>query len=179
MAITESGSGDVRHVEIHRYPNRRYYDPPRGACVTLQEIRNMVRDGSDIRVIDSKSGEDVTAKVLAQIILEQEPAKLQILPIDFLHQLIRANDQLVRGFVESFFNHALLVFIESQRLFERYLHLASDVSGSGQVPGGAESPAAQGGQPQSPQDGSAARAPVSATHPRRHNSPPPCAVSEP
>lgn len=119
MAATTST--DSRCVEIRKYPNRRYYDTVRGSYITLQELRDLICQGSNIRVVDFKSGEDITVKVLAQIILEHDTSKLKIFPSDLLHQLIRTNEILVRGFVESFFNQALIVFIESQRLFDHYL----------------------------------------------------------
>lgn len=121
---------DERQVEIRKYPNRRYYDTARSSYVTLSEIRELIRQGVDIRVVDSKSEEDITPKVLAQIILEHDTPKLQIFPVELLHQLIRANEVLVRGFVESFLGQALVVFIESQRLFDQYLRLTPGASGN-------------------------------------------------
>ena len=121
MAI--NGKSSPEEIRLRRYPNRRYYDTTRSRYVTLQEIHGLILEGNDVQVTDAKTGEDITAKVLAQIILEHDSPKLQIFPIQLLHQLIRTNELLVRGFVESFFGNALLVFMESQRLFDRYLRL--------------------------------------------------------
>ena len=123
-------------IHLRKYPNRRYYDPARSRHVTLEEIYTLVRDGCEVHVTDSKSGEDITAKVLAQIILEQDPPKLAILPVELLHQLIRANEPLVRDFVEKYFNQAFSMFQASQRQFEQYLR---DTMGLGsQLPAGGE-----------------------------------------
>jgi len=108
-------------VDLRKYPNRRYYDSTRSRHVTLEEIYHMVRDGSDVHVTDSKSGEDITAQVLAQIILEHDAPKLGFFPVELLHQLIRANEPLMRDFVDKYFNQALTMFLESQRQFDRYL----------------------------------------------------------
>ena len=89
--------------------------------MTLDEIHEMILAGSDVYVTDSRSGADITAKVLAQIILEHDPPKLGIFPVELLHQLIRANEPLVRDFVDKYFNQALQAFLESQRQFDRYL----------------------------------------------------------
>lgn len=111
-------------VEIRKYPNRRYYDTSRSTHVTLEEIYSIIRDGREIRVIDSKSDEDITAKVLAQIILDLDAPKLGIFPVPLLHRLIRSNEQIVNDFVDKYFNKALNAFLDSQRGFEQYLRQA-------------------------------------------------------
>lgn len=108
-------------LELRKYPNRRYYDTTRSRHVTLEEIQNLIRDGHEIRVTDSKSGEEITGKVLAQIILELDPPKLDIFPVPLLHRLIRANEEIIREFVDKYFNQALACFLDSQRQFEQYL----------------------------------------------------------
>jgi polyhydroxyalkanoate synthesis regulator protein len=80
-----------------------------------------VRDGYNVRVSDSKSGEDITARILAQLILEHDPPKLAAFPADLLHQIIRSNESLLRDFVEKYFSGALSAFLDSQREFDRYL----------------------------------------------------------
>lgn len=108
-------------LELRKYPNRRYYDTTRSRHVTLEEIQNLIRDGHEIRVTDSKTSDDITAKVLAQIILELDSPKLNIFPVPLLHRLIRANEVLVHEFVDKYFNQALNCFLDSQRQFEQYL----------------------------------------------------------
>lgn len=115
---------ETRRLDIRKYPNRRYYDSTRSKHLTLEQIHGLIRDGYEIRVTDSKSGEDITAKVLAQIILELDPPKLSVFPAELLHRLIRANEQLVTDFTEKYFSNALSAFLESRRHFELYLREA-------------------------------------------------------
>jgi polyhydroxyalkanoate synthesis repressor PhaR len=110
-----------RRVELRKYPNRRYYDTSRSQYVTLEEILAAIRAGYEVHVTDSKSGEDITAKVLAQIIFEHDTPKLEIFPAALLHQLIRTNEPLIREFVDKYFCRALSAFLDSQRQFEQYL----------------------------------------------------------
>ena len=117
----DDGAVSDRQVELRKYPNRRYYNTTRSQYVTLEGIYLAIRDGYDVHVTDSKTGEDITAKVLAQIILEHDAPKLDIFPAALLHQLIRANEPLVRDFVDKYFCRALSAFLESQRHFEQYL----------------------------------------------------------
>lgn len=57
---------------IKRYPNRKLYDTEAKRYVTLDHITQMIRDGSEVQVLDHESGEDLTNLTLTQIILEQE-----------------------------------------------------------------------------------------------------------
>jgi polyhydroxyalkanoate synthesis repressor PhaR len=86
----------VPRIQICKYPNRRYYDSTHSRHVTLDQIHQLIRDGHDIEVIDSKTRADITAKVLAQIIVELDPPKLGVFPVPMLHRLLRSNEHLVR-----------------------------------------------------------------------------------
>ncbi len=80
-------------IRIRRYPNRRLYDRTRRCYVTLQDIESIVREGHTIEVEDSKTGEDLTRQVLAQILLERHPEKMDLLfPASVLHSILQAND---------------------------------------------------------------------------------------
>jgi polyhydroxyalkanoate synthesis repressor PhaR len=114
-------TADDLRIELRRYPNRRYYDSTRSQHLTLDDIYRLVRDGYSVAVSDSKSGEDITARVLTQLILEHDPPKLAAFPAELLHQIIRSNESLLRDFVEKYFTRALTVFLKSQREFDQYL----------------------------------------------------------
>jgi len=113
-----------RKLQIHKYPNRRYYDRTRSRHVTLEEIHTLIRDGYDVQVTDSHSGQDITGKVLAQIILELDPPKLDVFPAALLHKLLRSSEQLVTDFVDKYFNEALDSFLDSQRNMEQAMRSA-------------------------------------------------------
>ena len=74
---------------IKRYANRKLYDPQESRYVTLEELEDMIRAGREIAVTDATTGEDLTAMVLAQIILEKARSRRPTLPTAFLHQLIQ------------------------------------------------------------------------------------------
>ncbi len=116
--MAEPDSSEAKHLEIRKYPNRRYYDTTRSRHLTLDEIRSLIRDGYDLRVTDSKTSTDITAQVLTQIILELETPKLDSFPVPLLVRLIRVNDQLVKDFIEKYFNQALHSFLDYQRQVE-------------------------------------------------------------
>ena len=79
---------------IRRYANRKLYDTEESQYVTLARIGEMVREGVDVRIVDARSGEDLTAETLARVVLEGERARRRRLPLGTLHQLIRSGEDL-------------------------------------------------------------------------------------
>lgn len=114
----------IKKLEIKKYANRRYYDTTLSRHLTLDEIRSLIQDGYDITVTDAKTGDDITAQLLTQIILELETAKLDSFPVPLLLRLIRMNDQLVKDFIEKYFNQALKSFLDYQRQIEEQVRRA-------------------------------------------------------
>jgi polyhydroxyalkanoate synthesis repressor PhaR len=111
----------AKRLDIKKYPNRRYYDSTQSRHLTLEEIRSLIQQGYDLRVVDAKTNADITAQVLTQIILELDTTKLDSLPVPMLVRLIRMNDQLIKDFIDKYFNQALQSFIEYQRQLEEQL----------------------------------------------------------
>ena len=114
----------AKRLEIKKYPNRRYYDATHSRHLTLEEIRTLIQQGYDIVVIDARTSNDITAQVLTQLILELDTSKLDSLPVPLLVRIIRMNDQLVKDFIEKYFNQALQSFLEYQRRFEEQIRQA-------------------------------------------------------
>ena len=111
----------AKRLEIKKYPNRRYYDTTQSRHLTLDEIRSLVQQGYDLSVVDAKTGADITAQVLTQIILELDTPKVDSLPVPLLVRLIRMNDQLVKDFIEKYFNQALKSFLDYQQQVEEQI----------------------------------------------------------
>lgn len=116
--MSEDPSPTPRLVEIRKYPNRRYYDTTRSRHLTLEAIRALICSGTDVRITDSKTSEDISVKVFTQIILELDTPKLELFPAALLTQLIRVNSHWVKGFFETFFNQTLASFLEYQQQVE-------------------------------------------------------------
>src|SRR5262245_65901940 len=105
--MAEETNSGAQKLEIKKCPNRRYYDATHSRHLTLEEIRTLIQQGYDIHVIDARTSADITAQVLTQIILELDTPKLDSLPVPLLVRLIRVNDQLVKIFIEQYFNVSL------------------------------------------------------------------------
>jgi polyhydroxyalkanoate synthesis repressor PhaR len=119
--MAEKPEHKTKRLEIRKYPNRRYYDVTRSQHLTLEDIRNLVQEGNDIRVTDSKTSADITAKILAQIILELDDEKIEVFPVSLLTRLIRVNDRLVEDFMEHYFDQALSMFIQYRQQLEEQM----------------------------------------------------------
>lgn len=74
---------------VRRYGNRKLYDLAARAYVTLEDLRDLVCRGEDLRVLDQKTGEDLTSLTLAQILLEAQRARTARIPRPLLVQLVR------------------------------------------------------------------------------------------
>ena len=97
-------------ILIKKYPNRRLYDTRASAYITLSEIKAMVIRNETVRVVDAKSGEDLTRSILLQIILEEEAAGTPMFSEAVLAQLIRLYGQTMQGFMGPWLEQQLKWF---------------------------------------------------------------------
>ena len=59
---------------IKKYGNRRLYDTAGSRYVNLDNLAAMVRAGREVRVLDAKTGRDLTRVTLTQIITKMRKA---------------------------------------------------------------------------------------------------------
>jgi polyhydroxyalkanoate synthesis repressor PhaR len=75
---------------IKKYGNRRLYDTRRSRYITLEELAASITAGEEVRIIDSKSGEDLTKRVVTKLILlEEQRRRTELLPLSFLRKLLQ------------------------------------------------------------------------------------------
>lgn len=86
-------------VVVKKYSNRRLYDTSGSRYVNLEDIAAFIREGTDVQVVDAKTGEDLTRVTLTQIITEDAKDKPTGLPLELLRQLIVASDQVRQEFI--------------------------------------------------------------------------------
>lgn len=97
---------------IKKYSNRRLYDTEESRYVTLDELTEKIRGGEDVRIIDAKSGVDLTQATLTQVILEGPGAGL--LPVPLLHRLIRMQDDALAEFFSKYVSNALDLYLAAR-----------------------------------------------------------------
>jgi polyhydroxyalkanoate synthesis repressor PhaR len=100
---------------IKKYPNRRLYDTEESRYITLADVRRLVLDKTDFVVIDKKSGEDITRNILLQVISEQEQTGEPIMSRDFLSHVIRSYGGAMQGFVGSYLDQSIKLFMNQQQ----------------------------------------------------------------
>jgi polyhydroxyalkanoate synthesis repressor PhaR len=86
---------------IKRYQNRKLYDTHESSYVTLDEIAKMIRAGEDIRVIDNKTKNDITASTLTQLLYESERKAKTQPSVNLLKAIIRSGDGSFSGFIQE------------------------------------------------------------------------------
>jgi len=91
----------IRLVKRYGGGSRKLYDTEESRYVSLDEIAAWIRDGQELQVVDSTSGEDVTGQTLAQIIYEDHRRGQGFLPTDFLHDVIRRGGQVIADRAEA------------------------------------------------------------------------------
>jgi polyhydroxyalkanoate synthesis repressor PhaR len=89
-------------IIIKRYANRKLYDTVRKEYITLNGLSKLIREGAEIQVIDNESGEDLTARTLTQIILEQENLGSSLISKSFLINLIRTGEDQIATLQRNF-----------------------------------------------------------------------------
>ena len=101
-------------VRIKKYANRRLYNTSTSSYVTLDYLAQMVRNGVDFTVEDAKTGEDITRSVLTQIIVEEEAKGQNMLPINFLRQLISLYGDNLQFLVPRYLEQSMESFAKNQ-----------------------------------------------------------------
>src|ERR1700758_2549304 len=86
-------------ILIKKYGNRRLYDTTGSRYVNLDDLAALVRAGKEVRVVDAKTGQDLTRVILTQIITEDAKGKPTGLPLELLRQLIIASDEVRQEFL--------------------------------------------------------------------------------
>jgi len=104
-------------ILIKKYENRRLYDTSRSRYINLEEIAALVRKGHDVRVVDAKTGEDLTRSTLMQIIVDDNKTGSSGLPLDLMRQLIVASDKVGRDFLSWYLNSAVDAYGKVQQSF--------------------------------------------------------------
>jgi len=103
---------------IRKYSNRRLYDTGGSRHVTLEDLRQLIVTGEKIKVIDDKSGEDLTRSVLLQIISEQEQFGLPVLGSELLEMIIRFYGGPMQALLSRYLEQAFTTMLRQQEAMQ-------------------------------------------------------------
>jgi len=96
-------------ILIKKYDNRRLYCVDEAKYVSLGDIRKMLVDGKNIKVVEKNSGKDITKYVMMQIVLEE---RYEMFPDFFLKMMISAPPNLLEQFFKGFFPQMMEYFLK-------------------------------------------------------------------
>ncbi len=103
---------------IKKYANRRLYDASQSRHITLDDIRALIIGGEKIKVVDDKTGEDITRHILLQVIADQEQFGRPILSTQVLESLIRFYGNAMQGFLSSYLEKSVEAFMHQQDVMQ-------------------------------------------------------------
>ncbi len=102
-------------IIIKKYANRRLYNTETSAYITLDDVRQMVKERKEFMVRDAKTGEDLTRQILTQIIFEQEiNGKQSVLNAGFLKRVIELYDDSLSELVPHYLESSMEAFVSNQ-----------------------------------------------------------------
>lgn len=97
-------------VEIKKYSNRRLYNTETSSYITQEDIVSLIKQGKQFKIKDVESKKDITSSILTQIVLERETTGTNLIPEEFLKQIILfyENDRSSEmfGFLSNVMNFA-------------------------------------------------------------------------
>lgn len=108
---------------LKRYTNRRLYDTRLSRYITLEEMAHRIRKGEDFEVRDAQTEEDLTRKVLMQIIVLESLEIAELLPMEFLTLLIRIRERGVQELFVRYLRVSMEAFTIAQRQLEDNVRL--------------------------------------------------------
>ncbi|MGH1405348.1 MAG: polyhydroxyalkanoate synthesis repressor PhaR [Rhodomicrobiaceae bacterium] len=102
-------------ILIKRYASRRLYNTMISDYVTLDEIAQYIRDGKDVKIVDRKSGDDLTRQYLMQIITDYESRGENVLPINVLTDIVRSYNDQAQNFIPDFLSKSYEMLKQQQQ----------------------------------------------------------------
>jgi polyhydroxyalkanoate synthesis repressor PhaR len=103
---------------IRKYSNRRLYDTTASRHVTLDDLRQLIVAGEKIKVVDDKSGEDLSRAVLLQIIAEQEQFGMPVLGTELLEMIIRFYGGPMQALLSRYLGQAFTSMMRQQEAMQ-------------------------------------------------------------
>ena len=100
---------------VKKYANRRLYDTAASRYITLEDLAERIRRGTDtVSVQDAHTGADITQATLTQIILESRGGA-KLLPVPLLLRLIRMEDESLAEFFGRYVSWALETYLQAKQ----------------------------------------------------------------
>ena len=113
--MAEKPADDDKPIIIKKYANRRLYNTSTASFVTLDNLHEMVKSGTRFTVVDAQSGADITCSVLAQIIADEENRGHNMLPPNYLRQVLKLYNEGIGPQLSAYLEQSLDTFTANQQ----------------------------------------------------------------
>ena len=107
-------------VLIKRYANRKLYNTQTSRYITLKGIGELVEEGSEVRVVDNETGEDITSVTLSQVLVDTERNNRGV-PGTLLSELIQRGGDVLYSALRKGVGDASGPIGEIQRNVRRFI----------------------------------------------------------
>ena len=119
-------------ILIKKYPNRRLYNTETSEYITVKDVAELIKLGNRVEVKDANTGEDVTALVLTQIIMDKAKNNQGLLPVSLLHLVIQFGENLLHEFFEKYLERTMESYLVYRKTMDdqvnAYLDMGMDFS---------------------------------------------------
>ncbi|OCX64643.1 polyhydroxyalkanoate synthesis repressor PhaR [Thioclava sp. SK-1] len=99
---------------IKRYASRRLYNTETSDYVTLEDIARFIRSGREVKIVDLKTGDELTRQYLLQIIAEHESRGENMLPVSVLTDLVRSYTTSAQAMMPQFLTNTFEMLRQGQ-----------------------------------------------------------------
>ena len=94
-------------IVIKKYSNRRLYNTDSSSYITQDDIVDLIKKKNSFQITDVDSKKDITSSILMQIILEKQTTGTNLVPEEFLKQIILFNENNQSADMFSFLSNVL------------------------------------------------------------------------
>jgi polyhydroxyalkanoate synthesis repressor PhaR len=94
------------------------YDAHDSRHVTLDDLRKLIAGGQRIKVVDDKSGDDITRSILLQIIASQEQFGTPVLSTQLLEAIIRFYGNPIQQMLTGYLEQSIGSLLRQQNLMQ-------------------------------------------------------------
>ncbi|MGM0454026.1 MAG: polyhydroxyalkanoate synthesis regulator DNA-binding domain-containing protein [Thermodesulfobacteriota bacterium] len=83
---------------VKKYANRKLYDTQEKRYITMDELSGLIKAGEEIKIVDNKTGSDLTAQVVSQLLAREKTDKDRAVPTSVLMQMLRKGRGTLFGY---------------------------------------------------------------------------------
>jgi len=96
--------------KIKKYANRKMYDTTDKRYVSMDRLAELIKAGEEVSIIDNRTGEDLTASVVSQLLGRDNRGSAKAVPSGMLFDLLRRGGDTLTDYAKrysSLWQHAV------------------------------------------------------------------------